>query len=110
MNYCQDGLQVYFVTETQQYFDVKIYGHYDLQPNYVNGRPWFKKGGLGLWSDGKYWFIGSVSDIGQPFGTANNQKDVFCPHQLSELNWILWDGGTVGTWYDAENDLGITCK
>lgn len=44
MNYCQDGLQVNFATETQQYIYVPIYGHYELQPNDVNGRPYFKMG------------------------------------------------------------------
>ena len=111
MNFCQDGLQVYFATETQQYTFQPIYGHYELQPNYVNGRPYFKMGDYGLWYDGLgYWWISTNDGVGQSFGFAYYEKDVFCPHQLSELNWILWDGGAVGTWYDAENDLGITCK
>ena len=111
MNHCQDGLQVYFATETQQYTYYSIYGHYELQPNDVNGRPYFKMGSYGFWYDGfDKWWIGLNYALGQTIGYAYYEKDVFCPHQLSELNWILWDGGTVGTWYDAENDLGITCK
>ena len=51
MNYCQDGLQVYFATEIQQYTYATIYGHYELQPNDVNGRPYFKMGFYGLWYD-----------------------------------------------------------
>ena len=108
MNYCQDGLQVYFATETQQYTLVPIYGHYELQPNDVNGRPYFKKDSFGFWYDGLgYWWIGLDSEKGQSIGYAFYDKDVFCPHQLSGLNWILTDGNY---WYVAGNDLVITCK
>ena len=107
MNYCQDGLQVYFGTETLQYYDEDIFGHYQLQTYDVNGRPWFKKADYGLWAVGTNWFIGPVSDIGQPFGVANNQKDVFCPHQLSDWDWRLSYGGT---WVQAGPMLGITCE
>ena len=109
MNYCQDGLQVYFATETLQntYF-APNYGHYDLQPNDVNGRPYFKMGPYGLWYDGLgYWWIGYDSMKGQSIGFAYYEKDVFCPHQLSELEWLLWDGNNLSP---AGNDLGITCK
>ena len=108
MNYCQDGLQVYFATETQQYTYIQIYGHYELQPNDVNGRPYFKIGPYGFWYDGiGMWWIGYDSDQGQSYGIAYYIKDVFCPHQLSELNWSLYDGNE---WYEAGNDLVITCK
>ena len=53
MNYCQDGLQVYFATETQQYTNAPIYGHYELQPNDANGRPYFKMGIFGFISYSK---------------------------------------------------------
>ena len=108
MNYCQDGLQVYFATETQLYTYKPIYGHYELQPNYVNGRPYFKMGSYGFWYDGlgEWWICDDIA-VGQAVGYANNGKDVFCPHQLSELNWSLWDGID---WYTTEDDLVITCK
>ena len=110
MNYCQDGLQVYFATETQQYTYVPIYGHYELQPNDVNGRSYFKMGSYGLWWDGIImWWIGFDSKKGQSIGIAAYDQDVFCPHQLSEWDWLLWDGIN-WYWSAAGNDLGITCK
>ena len=108
MNYCQDGLQVYFATETQQYTYGTIYGRYELQPNEVNGRPYFKMGVIGIWWDGiGYWWIGVDMWKGQTIGYAYYVKDVFCPHQLSEWDWLLLDGTS---WYSAGNKLGITCK
>ena len=110
INYCQDGLQVYFATETQQYTYEPIYGHYELQPNEVNGRPYFKMGSLGFWWDGSdQWWIGGDNFKGQSFGGAYYDKDVFCPHQLSEWEWSLFDGTD---WYSDTDgsDLGITCK
>ena len=108
MNYCQDGLQVYFATETQEYFGLDIYGHYELQANNVNSRPYFKMGWLGLWWDGvSVWWIGPVDYIGQPVGYAYYDKDVFCPSQLSDWNWVLFYGDSE---YFANNDLGIDCK
>ena len=102
MNYCQDGLQVYFAT------DFYRSGHYELQPNDVNGRPYFKMGPCGLWWDGiSYWLIGDDIAKGQTYGVAYYEKDAFCPHQLSEWNWIVWDGSD---WTYAGNDLGINCK
>ena len=93
MNYCQDGLQVYFATEIQQYTYKPIYGHYELQPNDVNGRPYFKMSSHGLWWNGlSHWVIGLDSQKGQTLGLAFYETDVFCPHQLSELNWLLFDG------------------
>ena len=109
MNICQDGLQVYFATET--YDSIHGHptdGHYELQPKDVNGRTYFKMGSYGFWYDGiSLWWIGYHIDKGQSFGLALYEKDVFCPHQLSELNWWLFDSNG---WYYAENDLVITCK
>ena len=108
LNYCQDGLQVYFATETQQFTAVPIYGHYELQVNDVNDRPYFKMGSYGFWHNGLgVWWIGYDSDQGQSFGTAYYEKDVFCPHQLSELNWVLFDGTD---WFSVGKHLGVTCK
>ena len=108
MNYCQDGIEVYYGTETQQYTHAPIYGHYELQLGDVNSRPYFKKGIYGLWWDGiEDWWIGDDEYKGQSYGLAYNTKDVFCPHQLTEWNWRLFDGYD---WYDAGKDLGISCK
>ena len=109
MNYCQDGIEVYYGTETQPYPYTPIYGHYELQPFDVNERPYFKKGRHGLWWDGVgNWVIGTDSSKGQSIGYAFYAKDVFCPHQLeSEWNWILFDGNNL---INAGEDLGINCK
>ena len=108
LNYCQDGIKVYYGTETQQNTFLQIYGHYELQPFDVNERPYFKKGTHGLWWDriGDWW-IGSDGSKGQSYGLAYYTKDVFCPHQLTDWNWKINDGTD---WYDAGKDLGISCK
>ena len=109
MNYCQDGLQVNFATETQQYTYAPIYGHYELQPNDVNGRPYFKMGSYGFWYDGLgLWWIGNDIDKGKSYGYAYYEKDVFCPHQMSGLNW--WTFDDMGYLYAAGNKIVITCK
>ena len=106
MNYCQDGLQVYFATETQKYTYANIYGHYELQPNFVNGRPYFEKGKHGLWFGIDQWWFGHNEDKGESKGFAVYYEDVFCPHQLSGPNWWLYKNGD---WYNAENDFLISC-
>ena len=108
LNYCQDGLQVYFATETQQYTYAPIYGHYELQPNDVNGRPYFKMGSFGFWYNGLgLWWIGDNLKKGQSIGFALYEKDVFCPHQLSGLNWWTFHSNDM---YAARNNFVITCK
>ena len=110
MNYCQDGLRVYYAKETLEFAGpASIYGHYDLQPKYVNGRPYFQMRSSyhGIWWNGfNSWWIGDVRDEGQSIGEANYDTDVFCPHQLTELNWALFNGVS---WYGG-NHLSITCK
>ena len=111
MNYCQDGLQVYFATETyDSIYGRPTDGHYELQPKDVNGRTYFKMGSYGFWWNNKnyLWMIGEDSMKGESAGYAYYDKDVFCPHQLSEWNWLLMDPKY--GWYNAGNDLGITCK
>ena len=108
MNYCQDGIEAYYGTETQQYTYGPIYGHYELQPGDVKGRPYFKKGIYGLWWDGIVdWWIGLDSDKGQSIGVAHYSKDAFCPHQLTEWNWFLLYGFD---FVNAEKDLHVNCK
>ena len=107
-NHCQDGLQVYFATEKQQYTYASIYGHYELQTNDVNGRSYFQMKHYGLYFDGiDRWFIGTDAVKGQSLGYAFYDRDMFCPHQLSELNWIIYDGTKLAA---AKNHLAITCK
>ena len=66
-------------TETQPQHDTWTHGHYELQSNYVNGRPYFKMGDKGLWWDGiQDWCIGHDSSKGQSIGLAYYTKDVFC--------------------------------
>ena len=110
-NYCQDGLQVSFATESQEYFTVPIYGHYELQPNNVNGRPYFKNPTVGysMWWDGTghSWYIGIDAEAGQSFGFGYYNIDVFCPNQFSEGDWMLWNGDV---WFRAGNVLVVTCN
>ena len=69
---------------------------------------YFKMGIHGLWWDGiEDWWIGSDNKRGQSIGYAYYTKDVFCPHQLTEWNWILFDGNNLNA---AGKDLGISCK
>ena len=119
MKYCQDGLQIYFATEIQQLqqyasqFLSFYYGNYELQPNYVNGRPYFKmmegeNGGWGIWWDGiNYWVISNNDYVGQTLGYAFLVKDIFCPNQMSEEVWMIWSGTS---WYWSGNDIVITCE
>ena len=104
-NHCQNGIQVYFGTETQ-YFHTPLYGHYELQLDPVNDKPYFKMDIYGLWWVNGYWFIGWDSNKGKMVGYAYYHKNVYCPSQLSELDWSIWDGSA---WIDAGNNLGITC-
>ena len=110
MNYCQDGLQVYFATETyDSIYGHPTDGHYELQPKDVNGRTYFKMGSYGFWYDGLgLWWIGDDIDKGQSYGYAYYEKDVFCPHQLSGLNW--WTFYSNDNMYAAGNNFVITCK
>ena len=116
MNYCQDGLQVYYAKEILEFAGLAgnydLAGHYDLQPKYVNGRPYFQMRSsyhksYGIWWNGfNAWWIGDVRDEGQSIGAANYDTDVFCPHQLTELNWALLNGDNAYRGYY----LSITCK
>ena len=105
MNYCQDGIEVDHQCGDDE---CPIHGHYELQPDDVNGRPYFRMGSKGIYWDGiDKWWIGADSSKGQPIGLAYYTKDVFCPHQLTERNWVVLDEGT---WMTAGNDLVISCK
>ena len=114
-DYCQDGLRVFFATETKEYTAFPIYGHYELEPNYVKERPYFKQsspGVHGIWWDGKNkWFIGPQWGKGRSLGAAYYDKDVFCGHQLSpQVSEGVWRILDENGWRTAENDLVITCK
>ena len=106
LNHCKGGVQVYFGAETQQY-SFPIYGHYEVQHDKVNGRPYFKMDSFGFWWSNGYWFIGLHIDKGQFSGYAYYEKDVYCPYQLSEWDWVIWDGSA---WMGAGQNLGTTCN
>ena len=111
MNYCQDGLEVYFEKGTQPYTAVQLYGYYELQPNFVNGRPYYKMGWLGLWWDGiGHWYISDNDLVGQSAGFATTDTDVFCPHQLHGSDWLVYDGSDWVYALYIEGRLRITCK
>ena len=111
MNYCQDGIEVDHQCDAGDYecdAYTSIYGHYELQPDDVNGRPYFRMGSKGIYWDGiDKWWIGADSSKGQPIGLAYYEKDVFCPHQLTEWNWGV---SVEGTWKGADHGLVISCK
>ena len=110
--YCQDGVQAFFGTETQPNYG--LYGHYDLQSDYVNDRPYYQMKTddgtwAGIWWDKiDSWWIGPPSLKGQAQGWAYYTKDAFCPHQLNEWKWKVHGPGL--NWIDAGNHLGLTCK
>ena len=120
-NYCQDGLQVSFATESQE-FDFGpggLYGYYELKPNQINDRDFFIKpsanGQLALWSmwwDGvDSWRIGSAAVAGDASGGFGYYSftDAFCPHQFSEGEWRLIDLNN-GAMQRAGNHLVINCN
>ena len=113
MNHCQDGILVYFETEIPQYPYFPFYGHYELQTGTVNGRSYFKMTWVTIflyWDGIDSWRFGPLGALGQSgvvMGFAFNQKDVFCPYQLFEWDWIF--AGMQGV-IPAEHNLGITCK
>ena len=108
MNICQDGLEIYFATETLQYSYANIYGHYELQTHDVNSYPYFKKGVHGIWYNGAgYWMIGLDNMQGQSNGYAFIESDAFCPNLLPEWKWWAFDGTA---WDEANMDIGINCK
>ena len=82
---------------------------YTIQPQLINDRAYFKKGDYSIWWDGEdCWMIGSDFQKGSTSGFAVIQKDVFCLHKASELNWQLaWDQGD---WREAGNALGVKCS
>ena len=130
--HCQDGLEVYFATDTQEYTYAPLYGYYNVQPNDVYGRPSFKITmgyGVGLWWDDPTdrWIFGFAGSEGDSLGVGFNPLDVFCPHEFSadchhdqdhdgdckegDTNkWLRW-GLLVGNdWILANRSVVITCK
>merc|ERR1712141_379012 len=67
--YCKEsiGIEVFYNTPTREYtYAPRIYGHYQLQSEMVNGRVYFKKGTKAIWWDdgnGK-WRVGYDSKKG----------------------------------------------
>ena len=106
MNYCQDGIQLYYATETQEISN-DIYGYYELLPYNVNDRPYFEKDPYALWWSTNEWWIGYVDNKGENLGFGYYAKDEFCPHLFSEWDFQFYDGTD---WYPAGNDLRMNCK
>ena len=113
MNYCQDGLEVFFGWETLEFTPVvSLYGYYEIQSSVVNGRSYFKKASLGMWWDGfSKWYIGYDSMKGQGIGFAYCNEDAFCPNKLtsnvdeSKCYLLSTDG-----YMWAYKDLLISCE
>ena len=110
MKHCQDGILVY--TESQEYYDCEgygqCYGHYEIQPSIINGRPYFKMGEIGIWYTSGVWYIAPISYLGQNLGFAYYATDSFCPYQVQDqTDWIvLYASG----WELANENLLISCK
>ena len=98
-NYCEDGINV-------NYPGSKLHGNYEIQPIYVNNRPYFKKSTYGIWWSNGFWFIGHNSYKGQTRGSAYYLADDYCPHQLNEKFWVV----SSNTGWIAEPKLSIACK
>ena len=89
-NYCKDGINVH---------GSKFHGNYEIQPIYVNNKPYFKMASLGIWWSIGFWFIGNDKDY------AYYIADDYCPHQINDENWAIW---TNLGW--TTSNLYITCK
>ena len=63
----------------------------------------------GFWYTNGIWWIGYDSSKGGSEGLAYYFKDIFCPHEFSELHWQLWDGHN-NVYILSGNNLVITCK
>ena len=95
-NYCEDGINVH---------GSKFHGNYEIQPIYVNNKPYFKMATLGIWWSNGVWWIGYDTSKGQPEGQAFYIADDYCPHQINDENWAIW---TNLGW--TTSNLYITCK
>ena len=105
--YCQDGIQVYWGTETPQIQE--YFGRYALESYPVNDRSYFRMAHFGIWWDKLgTWWIGHHNLKGEPSGYAYYISDVFCPHMLNEWKWKVIGPGE--NWIDAGILLGVTCK
>ena len=112
MNYCQDGIQVYYKTERQEYNYKPIYGHYRIDPSDVNGRPYLNNEieDMGIWWSNGYWLMGDNEAKGQTAGIAYYSTDIFCPYHLIMLPrpWMLFNP-SIG-WFKAHKQLHLKCK
>ena len=109
LKHCQDGIEVYYKTETLQYEN--FYGHYKIEPSIViHDRPYFKNEQYGLWWSGGYWYIGDDFSQGSAYGFAMYTSDVFCPSQLIQdtITWYLYFA--IHGWVPAGDYLHMSCK
>ena len=111
MKYCQDGIDVYYDTDEQEYtWWYDIYGHYEIQPDDVNGRPYFKsvRWSYGIWWVNGQWTFSTLNDIGTISGFAfSNYQLSNCPYQLE--NQEVWSVEEASGWETANKDLLIRC-
>ena len=110
MKHCQDGILVYFGTETQEYDCYGIgqcYGYYEIQQTYVNGKPYFKMGIWAIWFSG-HWVISLDQYKPTSVALAFFKSEAFCPSKIQDQSeWAkLNDAG----WVDGKEDILITCK
>ena len=103
-NYCEGGIQVIF--QGSHHLVSELHGHYEIQPIYVNNRPYFKMKKQGIWWSSGFWFIGPHKAKGQTKGYAYHVTEDYCPHQLKNKNWTV--STNQGLIY--EQKLSITCK
>ena len=110
VKYCQDGIQVYYKSETKEYTYKHIYGHYKIDSD-VNGRQYFynEVQDRGIWWSNGYWLIGNNVEKGQTKGFAYYVTDIFCPFHLTMIprSWMIL--GQQG-WYKPHKMLHLNCK
>ena len=110
VKYCQDGIQVYYKSETMEYTYARIYGHYKIDSD-VNGRQYFNNEveDYGIWWSNGYWLIGPNDLKGMTAGKAYYATKIFCPNALimkPRSWWMLHSQG----WSKANKNIHLKCK
>ena len=122
MKHCQDGIEVYYASETQEYtYAIEhLYGYYEYHSE-SNGKPYFKQNdikycfddngycGNGIYWSGGYWLMGKVDYVGATLGMAYYSSPSSCPRdfKLSSRGWRVYEATG---WRLAHKDLHINCK
>ena len=110
VKYCQDGIQVYYKSETKEYTHKHIYGHYKIDSD-VNGRQYFNNEveDRGIWWSNGYWLIGKNEIKGVTAGEAYYATQIFCPNALIMKPRKWWMLGPQG-WLEANKNIHLKCK